>query len=116
MSVWLTRAGSHGEYEQKFIQDNRVYVTWDGLDVNLDKLDEWPKFVAAMTKHYPDSKPKTILNWASQVWPFVHEMKKGDLVVVPLKSQPAIQFGEITGDYQFEPKGPDPYFHWRPVK
>jgi len=43
-------------------------------------------------------------------------MKKGDLVILPLKSQRAIQVGEITGDYHFEPSGPDPFFHWRPVK
>lgn len=116
MAIWLIRAGSHGEYEQKFIQENRVYVTWDGLDVDLAKLAERPELVAAMTQRYPDTKPRAILNWARQVWPFAHVMKKGDLVVLPLKSQPAIQIGEITGDYHFEPAGPDPYFHWRPVK
>jgi len=116
MAIWLIRAGSHGEYEQKFIQENRVYVTWDELDVNLAKLTERPELVAALTQHYPDTKPRAISNWASQIWPFAHEMKKGDLVVLPLKSQPAIQIGEITGDYHFEPAGPDPYFHWRLVK
>jgi restriction system protein len=69
-----------------------------------------------MTERYPNTKPKAILNWVSQVWPFAHEIKKGDLVVLPLKTQPAIQIGEITGDYHFEPEGPDPYYHWRPVK
>jgi len=39
MAVWLIRAGSHGEYEQKFLQENRVYVTWDKLNVDLSKLD-----------------------------------------------------------------------------
>jgi len=24
MAIWIIRAGSHGEYEQKFIQENRV--------------------------------------------------------------------------------------------
>jgi restriction system protein len=43
-------------------------------------------------------------------------MKKGDLVVMPLKSQPSVAIGEITGDYHFDGKGPDPFFHWRPVK
>jgi len=116
MAIWLIRAGSHGEYEQKFIQENRVYVTWDGLDVNLAKLGERAELVAAMTERLPDTKPKAILNWASQVWPFAHGIKKGDLVVLPLKSQPAIQIGEVTGDYHFERGGPDPFFHWRPVK
>ncbi|MHB0984824.1 MAG: restriction endonuclease [Sulfuricella sp.] len=116
MAIWLIRAGSHGEYEQKFIQENRVYVTWDGLDANLGKLADRPELVAAMTQRYADAKAGRIRNWVSQIWPFAHGMKKGDLVVMPLKSQPAIQIGEITGDYHFESAGPDPYFHWRPVK
>ena len=26
MAIWLVRAGSQGEYEQKFIQEKRIYV------------------------------------------------------------------------------------------
>lgn len=40
MAVWLIRAGAHGEYELKFIQEGRVYVTWDALDVNLKQLTD----------------------------------------------------------------------------
>ncbi|MBM3138228.1 MAG: restriction endonuclease [Chloroflexi bacterium] len=116
MAIWLIRAGSHGEYEQKFIQENRVYVTWENLDVDLAKLKQRADLTTAMTKRYPDTKPKAIMNWVSQVWPFAHEIKKGDLVVLPLKTQPAIYIGEITGDYQAAPEGPNPFFHWRPVK
>lgn len=52
MDIWLIRAGSHGEHEQKFIQENRVYVTWDGLDVNLGKLAARADLSAAMTQRY----------------------------------------------------------------
>lgn len=116
MAIWLIRAGSHGEHEQKFIQDKRVYVTWDGFDVNLSKFKDRSALLEKMLSYYSEAKPKAVSNWSSQIWPFAHEMKKGDLVVLPLKSQPAIQIGEITGDYHFEPKGPTPYFHWRQVK
>lgn len=116
MAIWLIRAGSHGEYEQKFIQENRVYVTWDGLDIDLGKLKQRADLTAAMTERYPDTKPKAVMNWVSQIWPFAHEIKKGDLVVLPLKSQPAIYIGEVTGDYQTAPDGPNPYYHWRAVK
>ena len=40
MAIGVVRAGSHGEYELKFIEENRVYVTWDGLDVNIGKLSD----------------------------------------------------------------------------
>lgn len=116
MAVWLIRAGSHGEHELKFIQENRVYVTWDDLNVNLEHLRERSELTEAMTQRYPDTKPKAIANWVSQVWPFAHGIKKSDLVILPLKTQRAIQIGEITGDYHYEPDGPNPFFHWRPVK
>lgn len=116
MAIWLIRAGSHGEYEQKFIQESRVYVTWDDLDLDLAKLSQRAELTAAVTQRYPDTKPKAIANWVSQIWSFAHEFKKSDLVILPLKTQRAIQIGEVTGDYHFEPGGPNPFFHWRPVK
>jgi hypothetical protein len=33
-----------------------------------------------MAQRNPVTKPKAILNWVSQVWPFAHGIKKGDLV------------------------------------
>jgi len=116
MAIWLVRAGDHGQFEQKFIQEKRVYVTWDSLNVNLSKLPDRHALESAMVERYPDTKPKAILNWVSQVWPFAHAIEKGDWVVLPLKTQPAIQIGEIVGDYHFEASGPDPFYHWRPVK
>lgn len=70
----------------------------------------------AMTQRQPNANLKTIANWVSQVWPSAREIKKGDLVLLPLNTQRAIQIGEITGDYHFEPGGPDPFIHWRSVK
>lgn len=115
MAIWLVRAGSHGEFESKFVSENRVYVTWEGLNVNLSGLKERSELIKEMTDRYPDGKHKAILNWASQVWPFAHEIKPGDLVILPMKSQRTIQVGEVTGGYHFEPAGPDPFFHWIPV-
>lgn len=68
-AIWLIQAGSHGEYEQKFIQESRVYVTWDGLDIDLGKLKQRADLTAAMTERYPDTKPKAIQNWVSRFGP-----------------------------------------------
>jgi restriction system protein len=116
MAVWLIRGGSHGEYEQKFLQENRVYVTWEGLATDLTILHDRKALFTIMVPLYPNAKTKAIQNYVGQVWPFAHEIKKGDLVVLPLKTQRTIQIGEVTGDYHFESDGPDPFFHWRQVK
>src|SRR5688572_18520311 len=97
MAIWVIRAGAHGEYESKFTGEGRVYLTWDGLDVNLIRFRHRSELTDAMTERYPDTKPKAIATWVSQEWPFAHEIRKSDLVVLPLKTQRAIQIGEIMG-------------------
>lgn len=116
MTVWLVRAGKHGEFEQKFLQENKIFVTWDHLAVDIGKMTERSQLFDAMTATYPDAKVKAIHNNVSQVWPFAHGMEHGDLVILPSKMQPAIYVGEITGDYKFDAKAVDPCFHWRSVK
>lgn len=116
MAIWLVRAGSHGEFQDKFLSEKRVYVTWDDLKVNLAQLPDRDALITALERRVPASKPKKLINHASQIWPFAHEMKKGDWIVLPLKAQRAVQIGEVTGDYAFEVAGPSPFLHWRSVK
>jgi len=116
MNIWLIRAGSNGQFEQKFIDENRVYVTWNNLDSNLAKMAERQQLIDALYVNEPDAKPKKLQNHASQIWPFAHSIEKGDWVILPSKSQPVIHVGKITGDYQFNPEGPSPFYHWRSVE
>ena len=115
MTLWLIRAGSRGEHEQKFLDEGRVYVAWDGLDVDLGALSDRQGLIQVMEERYPDEKAKALVNWSSQVWPFVQDMAKGDWVVMPSKLQSGLYFGELTSDYHFEAAGPNPYYHWRTV-
>ena len=110
MTLWLIRAGSHGEHEQKFLDEGRVYVCWDGLDVDLSNLSERQSLIDQLATRFPDEKPKAWMNWSSQIWPFAHGMQPGDWVVMPSKLQSGIYFGEIQSDYHYEASGPDPYF------
>jgi len=116
MAIWLVRGGKYGQHEQKFIHDNRIYVTWDDLSKDLSKMKDRAKLFDVMGEIYPEAKPKTLHNWVSQVWPFANEIEKGDLIVLPLKGEPSIYMGEVTGDYHFQMDGPNPYYHWRSVK
>jgi restriction system protein len=115
MTLWLIRAGSRGEHEQKFLDEGRVYVAWDGLDVDLGTLADRQGLIRVLEERFPDEKPRALVNWSSQVWPFVKEMAMGDWVVMPSKLQSGLYFGEITSSYHFEDAGPDPYYHWRSI-
>ena len=115
MTLWLIRAGSRGEHEQKFLDEGKVYVAWDGLNVDLKALADRQALIQAMAQRYPDEKPKALINWSSQVWSFGCEMAEGDWVVMPSKIQSGLYFGELKGNYHYEASGPDPYFHWREI-
>ncbi|MBB1427626.1 restriction endonuclease [Shewanella sp. SG44-2] len=116
MAVWLVRAGSQGQYEQKFIQENRIYLTWDGLNIPLDKLENRDFLITKLASLDSDAKPKKMINHASQIWPFGHSMQLGDRVILPSKTQPVIYIGKIISGYHYQADGIDPFFHWRSVE
>ena len=60
--------------------------------------------------------PGRARNWASQIWPIAHEIKIGDWIVLPSKMKASVHIGEITGEYVFDKKQEDPYFHYRAVR
>ena len=114
--MWLCRAGRYGEHENKFLEDNKIYCTWNNLSVSLMQFDTKLDLQQYFVDSNPDVKVKTAINWASQVWPFAHEMKKGEIVVLPSKINPVIHFGRITGKYEFLPKNDNPYYHAHQVE
>lgn len=116
MAIWLVRAGKHGQHQDKFLGEDQIYLTWDGLNVDLGRLPDRDALIQALQTTYPEASQKKLLNHAGQIWPFAHEIKQGDWVVIPLKRERAIQIGEVTGDYRFQPEGPSPYFHVRTVR
>jgi restriction system protein len=115
MTLWLVRAGSRGEHEQNFLDEGRVYVAWEGLDVDLSELADRQALIRVLEERFPDEKAKALVNWSSQVWPFVEDMAQGDWVVMPSKLQSGLYFGELTSEYHYEAAGPNPYYHWRSV-
>lgn len=116
MSLWLFRAGSSGEYENKFLTDQKVYLTWDELVIDLMKFNHRQQLVDYLMEEYEAEKLGRARNWASQIWPIANEMKIGDWIILPSKIKSAIHIGEITGEYQFNLKQGNPYYHSRSVK
>jgi restriction system protein len=116
MALWLVRAGRAGEYESKFLEEGKIYLTWESLSEDLSKFKEKRNLYDFLLTKYSEEKPAAVRNWTSQIWPIAKDMKKGDWVVLPSKKKSAIHFAEIIGDYVNLSDGPDPFFHYREVK
>jgi len=112
----MNRAGRHGEYEHRFLEDGRIYLTWNGLCHDLGKLSSKGGLSELLRQVYPGSPNARIWNYTGQIWRFVKEMQPGDWVVLPGKMKKVICVGEITGPYVFDPKENDPYYHHHTVK
>lgn len=115
MAIWLCRAGKHGEHEQKFLEENRIYLTWGRLDCDLASLQNRDKLRVMLKDIYPEKKQGAITQNSSQIWAFVKKMSLGDWICLPSK-QKTIHIGEVTGPYVHIDGATSPYSHYREVK
>src|SRR5260370_12362320 len=116
MALWMVRAGRHGEYEERFLGTNRIYITWSELKYDLSQYIDKQELRDLLRKIYPTDEAAKVINNSGQLWPFAHEMGFGDWVVVPSKLKPAIHIAEISGPYVFDASAENHYYHYRTVK
>jgi restriction system protein len=102
MALWMNRAGRHGESEQAFLQDNRIYLQWTELVQDLSGIAEKSELRELLERTYPTAPEGRIRSFLGQIWTFVKVMQAGDWVALPSKTKHAIHFGEITGPYEFD--------------
>lgn len=115
MALWMVRAGSGGEYEDLAIENGMVAVSFEPLG-DLSAAKSRDEVRELMRTSYPDTGEGAITNRAGQLWTFIHRIQVGDLIALPLKSQPAISFGQVTGPYKYESGNPAGARHTRSVK
>lgn len=115
MGLWLFRAGKIGEYEDRFLKDKRIYLTWSNLNINLNDYKNKEKLLEELLSIYDSEKKNTVRNWASQIYPIAHTIKKGDWIVLPSKKSSTIHFGEVVGDYKYNKFAENRFKHYREV-
>jgi restriction system protein len=111
MALWLVRAGSHGEYEKRFLEDAKIYLTWEGIDTDLGKITSKGDLRDYLEKTYPDSSKGMITNHTGQIWAFIHGIKPGDWIVLPSKHKSAIHIAEVESTLIYDGNAEDIYRH-----
>ena len=116
MSIWVVRGGKFGEYENRFLNESKVYLTRDGFKTDLNKIAEQSALRSTLDEFYPTLPSSKISSWSDQIWTFAHDIQQKDWIIVPSKLSPVIHVGEITGGYNYEKNNSDPYYHSREIK
>ena len=112
-AVWLVRAGQNGEFEDAVLQHGLAIVDWGAPDVtDAPSRDAVKELVRSAD---PDATENRIGSITSQLHSFRSEMREGDVVVLPLKTQrPKVALGRIIGPYKYgEVEGS--WYHTRSV-
>ncbi len=115
MSVWVTRAGKHGEWEEVALSAG--VVIFGGSPVgDISGWTDFKRLKAEYERLEPGRGPATVAQWASQLYRLAHRIEDGDYVLMPSKQRATVAIGQVTGPYAYRKdlgKGAE---HCRPVK
>src|SRR4051812_24811308 len=116
MTLWLVRAGRHGEGEGVALQQNVAVIGWRELP-DLSGIAAREELATLLSSIYPNAAVKTLSNWESQIWPFIRVIAPDDLVALPLKTQSGtVAIGRVTGPYKYRSDLPPEAQHSRAVE
>lgn len=113
--IWLVRAGRTGHQENAAIENNLVAIGWEELG-DLSTVDDRQTLIELYGETYIEDKARAVSNMANQIWRFANEIKIGDYVVLPLKTEPVIAIGRVMGPYEFNTAIADEVRHIRRVE
>ena len=106
-TVWGVHMGAH--VADRPIEGKYVGIGWDKIG-DLTKIGPTREaFKVALQAAYPDKKPGAIPVDAGSMFKFLHEIKAGDYVVYPSKSDRMVNIGRFSGQASYIANDPDEY-------
>ena len=107
--------GIHTTDDSLFLNNNVIAIGWKEFG-DCSKLEPTREaFKAHYVKAYPDGKKGAVATSAGMLYRFALEVKIGDYVVFPSKSDRKINIGVVESDFYYEPDAPM-YVQQRKVK
>ena len=97
MTAWVVRGGGGGEWEETFLSGGMVAVDFG----------QWRSVAEHGSR---ESLREDVMirgatrNAADQLWNFSHEIRNGDLIVLPRKWPRVIAVGQVLSAYEFRPE------------
>lgn len=96
-TVW----GMHSYDDNLFLKKNTLGIGWAEMG-DLTKIGPTrDTFKAHYAECFPEDKPSQVPGRAGQLYRFLHEMKEGDFVVYPSKTDHMVNIGVVDGPYVY---------------
>lgn len=112
--IWVCRPGKNACYLQFFLDENKIFIPWEGYAIDLSTYKERTKFKDLVVRERNPNNSTTIANWGGMLYSFCNEMHIGDYVLIPHKQSKEYTLAEIIGDYQYGSKSK--LHHYRKIK
>jgi restriction system protein len=112
--VFLVRAGSHGEDEDNALEQGLAIIGFEDFG-RLDQAHDYKTMYDLIVAADTSLKPRTVSNFAGQLWAFAMSMEEGDIAVLPRKQTSQVALGKVVGPYKYQEVG-GRMRHTRPVK
>ena len=87
--LWVCRAGQKGCYFSKYIEEQKIYLPWDGYNYDLSKYASLEDFRPIVAQEKKTDNRTSVSNWSGQLFAFVKQMQIGDYVMIPSASMNA---------------------------
>ena len=108
-TAWVIRSGRQGERYDYNIEHGLAGIDF-GQMLDLRNFSSRDELKNAMRSHHRDAGNRTISNHAGQLWRMRTDVRVGDLVVMPHKTEPHAALGTVTREYAYV--GDDPDSEW----
>jgi hypothetical protein len=98
--AWIVRAGRDGQQEPLALDESVALIGWSDLgELNATlSRDDLKKMIA---QTWGEQSERSLAAQAGQIYRFIHDIELGDLVVLPLKTEPNhVAVGRVLGPYQ----------------
>lgn len=95
--VW----GIHTQNDALFLRDNVVAIGWADIGDIAEIPPTREAFKERYLEVYPDAKRGSIATSAGMLYRFCHEIRIGDYIVFPSKTDRMVNIGRIESDYYY---------------
>ena len=114
--IWVCRAGQKSKYIENFIKNDRIFLPWDGFNMNLGNLKEMEEYRNLVSEERNTENRTTISNLAAQLKAFSLDMNIDDYVLIPHQGSRKYTFARICGDYEYNALDNNNLWHSRKIQ